>query len=203
MVEPPLGGIAFSPWIPCLTNASRLPCLSSRSFQAAASPSLGAFISPEPWQVTQSLSYSPLALKDGSRAPLPAAAPPSVLAVALASAAGVSAAGVSAAGGAGAAMVSCPTGARRDACNSLSMVMLSSLPPQKKKGKIRNTGMKSAAIVMMILVFCGMSVCAMMMLHLRKFIRDLPRKLSQTRPGGASICPSHRVHCATFATRGI
>lgn len=203
MVEPPLGGIAFSPWIPCLTSASRLPCLSSRSFQAAASPSLGAFISPEPWQVTQSLSYSPLALKDGSRAPLLAAAPPSVLAVALVSAAGVSAAGVSAAGGAGAAMVSCPTGARRDACNSLSMVMLSSLPPQKKKGKIRNTGMKSAAMVMMILVFCGMSVCAMMMLHLRKFIRDLPRKLSQTRPGGASICPSHRVHCATFATRGI
>ena len=203
MVEPPLGGIAFSPWIPCLTSASRLPCLSSRSFQAAASPSLGAFISPEPWQVTQSLSYSPLALKDGSRAPLPAAAPPSVLAVALASAAGVSAAGVSVAGGAGAAMVSCPPGARRDACNSLSMVMLSSLPPQKKKGKIRNTGMKSAAMVMMILVFCGMSVCAMMMLHLRKFIRDLPRKLSQTRPGGASICRAYRVHCAAFATRGI
>ncbi len=203
MVEPPLGGIAFSPWIPCLTNASRLPSLSSRSFQAAASPSLGAFISPEPWQVTQSLSYSPLALKDGSRAPLPAAAPPSVLAVALASAAGVSAAGVSAAGGAGAAMVSCPTGVRRDACNSLSMVMLSSLPPQKKKGKTRNTGMNSARTIMMILVFCGMSVCAMMMLHLRKFIRDLPRKLSQTCPGGASICRAYRVHCAAFATRGI
>ena len=191
--------------MPCLTSASRLPCLSSRSFQAAASPSLGAFISPEPWQVTQSLSYSPLALKDGSRAPLLAAAPPSVLAVALVSAAGVSAAGVSAAGGAGAAMVSCPTGARRDACISFdsSLMVSAPLPPQKRKGRTRKAGMNSARTIMMILVFCGMSVCAMMMLHLRKFIRNLPRKLSQTRPGGASICPSHRVHCAAFATRGI
>ena len=143
---------------------------------------------------------------------LASAARASVAAVALASAAGASvaavalasAAGASGAGGGGSAMVSWPTGARREACNSfLSMVISSSPPPQKTKGRTRNTGMNSASIIMMTLVFCGMSVCAMMMLHLRKFIRDLPRELSQTRQGGASIYAAYRVHFAAFATWGF
>ena len=134
---------------------------------------------PLPWQAAQILSYSPLASKAGALLPASAtAAPPA---------------------GAGAPTVSWPTGARRDACNSLSMVMLSSSPPQKKKGRMRNTGIKSAAIVMMILVFCGMSVCAMMMLHFRKFFRNLRCKLSQMRPDGASICAVYHVHFAAFA----
>ena len=179
MPAPPLGGMLPSPWIPCLTNASRLPCLSRRACQATVSPNLGAPISPLPWQAAQILSYSPLASKAGALLPASAtAAPPA---------------------GAGAPTVSWPTGARRDACNSLSMVMLSSSPPQKKKGRMRNTGIKSAAIVMMILVFCGMSVCAMMMLHFRKFFRNLRCKLSQMRPDGASICAVYQVHFAAFA----
>ena len=214
MVEPPLGGIAFIPLMPCCTTPSTPPALSSRACQAAVSPNLGAFSNPMAWQEAQILSYSPLGLKLGSRGAdePPAAATAGASAVgAAASAAGVSvaavalasAAGASGAGGGGSVTVSWPTGARRSACNFLLMVISSLLPPQKKKGRTRNTGMNSASIIMMSLVFCGMSVCAMMMLHLRKFIRDLPRELSQTRQGGASICAAYRVHFAAFATWGF
>ena len=242
-----MGGIAFSPLIPCCTTPSTPPALSRRSCQAAVSPNLGALSNPMAWQEAQILSYSPLGLKLGSRGAdeppaaatagasaagaalspavalasaagasvaavaLASAAGASVAAVALASAVGVSvaavalasAAGASGAGGGGSVTVSWPTGARRSACNFLLMVISSLLPPQKKKGRTRNTGMNSASIIMMSLVFCGMSVCAMMMLHLRKFIRDLPRELSQTRQGGASICAAYRVHFAAFATWGF